>query len=56
LVPLTDAEYKTVSSAMREQFKPLRDAYMRGMVIARDDEQRAALAEHRLRMGPPRES
>ncbi len=56
LVPLTDVEYKTVRSAMSDQFKPLRDAYMRGMVIARDDEQREVLVELRLRVGPPRDS
>jgi hypothetical protein len=56
LVPLTDAEYKTVRSALSEQFKPLREAYMRGMVIASDDEQREVKAELRLRIGPPRDS
>ena len=55
LVPLTDAEFKVARSAIGEQLKPLREAYMRGMVIARDDEQRAALAELRLRIGPPRD-
>jgi hypothetical protein len=56
LVPLTDAKYKTVRSAISEQFKPLREAYLRGMVIARDNEQREVLAELRLRIGPPRDS
>jgi hypothetical protein len=56
LVPLTDAEYKTVRSAMSAQFEPLREAYLRGMVIAHDDEQREVLTELRSRIGPPRDS
>jgi hypothetical protein len=55
LGPLTAAEYKTVRSAMREQFNPLRDAYMRGMVTARDEEQREVIAELRSRIGPSRD-
>jgi hypothetical protein len=56
LVPLTDAEFEMARSAIGEQFKPLREAYLRGMVIARDDEQREVLVELRLRIGPPRDS
>ena len=56
LVPLTDAEYKTVRSAVSEQFKPLREAYMRGMLMARDDKQREVLTQLRNRIGPPRDS
>jgi hypothetical protein len=56
LVPLTDAEYNTVLSAMRAQFEPLREAYLRGMVVAREDEQREVLAELRSRIGPQRDS
>jgi hypothetical protein len=55
LVRLTAAEYKTVRCAMSEQFKPIREAYLRGMVIARDDEPREVLAELRSRIGPPRD-
>jgi hypothetical protein len=56
LVPLTDAEYKTVRNAINEQFKPVREAYMRGMVIAHDDRQREVLSELRRRIGSPRDS
>jgi hypothetical protein len=56
LVPLTDTEYKTVRKAISEQFEPVEEAYMRGMVIARDDGQREVLRELRSRIGPPHAS
>ena len=55
-VPLTDSEYDSVRGAIAGQVAPLRDAYLRGMAIARSDEQREVLdALHRL-IGPPRDS
>ena len=56
LALVSDAEYTTVRSTIIEKFKPLKEAYMRGMVIARDDEQREVLAELLMRVGPPRDS
>jgi hypothetical protein len=53
LVPLSDSEFTTVRTAIIEQFAPLRNAYMRGMAVARDDEQREVLAELRSHIGHP---
>jgi len=54
LVPLTDREYKTVQGAIARQVEPLREAYLRGMAIAQNDEQRAVLNELNRLVGPPR--
>ncbi len=51
LEPLTDSQYEQIRSALTEQVEPLRQAYLRGMVVARDDEQRDVLARLRGLIG-----
>jgi hypothetical protein len=41
---VTDNQYELVRSALTEQVEPLRQAYLRGMAAANDDEQCEVLA------------
>src|ERR1700737_4122571 len=55
LVPMTESEQVAVRSVMREHMKPLREAYLRGMAIAHDEEQKGVLEDLRSSIGPPRD-
>jgi len=54
LVPLTDEEWLRVRGGIADRLGLLLDAYHRGMVVARDDEEREILAELAALVGPPR--
>jgi hypothetical protein len=56
LEPLTDQQFETVRSALVTQFAPLREAYLRGMIVARNDEQREVLTELQRLLGRTRDS
>ena len=53
---LNDTEFDLVHSAITTQVSPLKDAYLRGMAKAENDEQGGALRELRRLVGPPRDA
>ncbi len=53
---LTDTDSNVVHSAITAQVAPLKEAYSRGMAVARTAEQREVLTDLRRLSGPPRDS
>jgi len=56
LVPLTDDEFNLVRSAIEALVAPLKEAYLRGMAVARTDDQREVLADLQRLLGPPHDA